>query len=502
MQITDLHANILPYDYFADRPAQDIGLARTAGLAAQLRAEAANALLLDNGDFLQGNPLADYFGQVRGLRPGEVHPVIAAMNAAGVEVATLGNHDFDYGLDFLHAALAGAGFPVVSANVLTARGATPADDRMLVAPWVILDRHLIDEAGHSLPIRVGVIGFAPPQITRWSHPHLDGRISARDIMQAARAQVPALRAAGADLVIALCHSGLAEPDHVEGQENAGIPLAGVEGIDVVLAGHQHLTLPGPAYRGVPGVDADAGTIRGKPAVMAGFWGGHLGVIDLALGHDRGRWRILDHDSRLYPIAARQPDGTVAPLVRDMPAVTRAAAPAHAETLDYVRRPVGRCTGALHSYFALAGADPCVALLAQAQRAHVRQALKGTEHDGLPILSAVSPFKAGGRGGPEYYSDVPAGDLAIRHVADLYPYPNTVQAVRLTGAQVRAWLERAASLFNRIVPGQPDQMLMERDAPAYQFDVLDGLRYRIDLGQPARFDALGGPGNPQGRASSI
>jgi 2',3'-cyclic-nucleotide 2'-phosphodiesterase/3'-nucleotidase len=114
---------------------------------------------------------------------------------------------------------------------------------------------------------------------------------------------------------------------------------------------------------------------------------------------------------------------------------------------------------------------------------------------LPVLSAAAPFKAGGRGGPENYTDVAAGPVAIKNVADLYLYPNTVQAVRITGAQVKDWLERSAGIFNQITPGGADQPLINPDFPSYNFDVIDGVTYRIDVTQPSRFDKDGAVANP-------
>ncbi len=113
-----------------------------------------------------------------------------------------------------------------------------------------------------------------------------------------------------------------------------------------------------------------------------------------------------------------------------------------------------------------------------------------EYKDLPILSAAAPFKAGGRGGPEYYTDVPAGDIAIKNVADLYLYPNTLQAVLITGADVREWLEMSAGIFNQINPGEADQKLLNDGFPSYNYDVIDGVTYEIDLSQPSRYDKDG------------
>jgi len=141
----------------------------------------------------------------------------------------------------------------------------------------------------------------------------------------------------------------------------------------------------------------------------------------------------------------------------------------------------------------------VQLVARAQTAYIRRALKGTPHEGVPLLSAAAPFKAGGRGGPAYYTDVPAGDIAIRNVADLYLYPNTVRAVRVSGAILREWLEMSAGQFNRIDPTlTTPQPLINTAFPTFNYDVIDGVTYRIDVTQPARYTPQGRLAEPQAR----
>lgn len=484
METTDLHVHIWPYDYYGDKPVDTVGLSRTAALVQAIRDEAANSILLDNGDFLQGNPMGDYIAYERGMAPGQMHPVITAMNAVGIEASTLGNHEFNYGLEFLQNTLAGAGFPVVCANVKN------ADGTMLVPPYAVIDKALTDGAGETHPIRIGLIGFVPPQIMLWDRRHLDGKITADDIVAAAQEWLPKLRGEGVDLVIALCHSGIGAATHEEGMENAAIPLAALDGIDVVLTGHSHLVFPGPDYADWDGVDNDAGTIHGKPAVMAGFWGSHMGLIDLLLEREDAGWRVAGHSVEARPIYERGEDRKVTALVDSVTGIEAAVATEHQATLDYIRRAVGKTNAPLYSYFALVADDPSVQIVTRAQDWYIRQMMAGTPHEGLPILSAGAPFKAGGRGGPDYYTDVPAGDIAIRNVADLYLYPNTIRAVRITGAQVKDWLERSAGMFNQITPGGADQMLLNPSFPSYNFDVIDGVRYQIDLSQPSKFDKDG------------
>jgi 2',3'-cyclic-nucleotide 2'-phosphodiesterase / 3'-nucleotidase len=365
-----------------------------------------------------------------------------------------------------------------------------------VPPYVILDRTLTDGAGESHPIRIGVIGFVPPQIMNWDRKHLEGNVTTRDIVLAAQAWVPQMKEEGADIVIALSHSGIGAADWTEGMENASVPLAMVEGIDAVLTGHQHLVFPGPDFEGIAGVDSAAGTIHGKPATMGGFWGSHLGVVDLMLERSGNTWRVVGMASETRPIFQRNEDRTITALVEDDQDVLASVAEDHEATLAYVRRAVGKTAAPLHSYFALVADDPSVQIVSQAQSWYIAEMMKGTAHEGLPILSAAAPFKAGGRGGPDYYTDVPAGDVAIKNVADLYLYPNTIRAVRITGAQLKDWLERSAGMFNQITPGEADQVLLNPDFPSYNFDVMDGVTYRIDLSQPAKFDTDGAVVNPE------
>lgn len=489
IETTDLHVAVVAYDYYADAPNDTMGLARTATLIEGIRAEAGNSMLLDNGDIIQGNPMGDYIAYEKGL-DGNIHPIIAAMNTLGYEAATLGNHEFNYGLEFLDKALEGAKFPFVSANLV--RGDLAADalrDETYVKPYRIVEKELTDGSGATKTIKVGIIGFLPPQIMTWDATHLTGKVNTRDIVETAQAYVPRMKEEGADIIIALSHSGIAA-DQTTGAENASLQLAAVEGIDVVLTGHQHLVFPGPDYEGIEGVDIAAGTLNGKPAVMPGFWGSHMGLIDLLLEQDAdGKWTIASHTSEARPIFERV-EGKVHALVEDEADIIAEVTDEHEETLDYIRRPVGETSAPLYSYFALVADDPSVQIVSQAQTWYIQQMMKGTEWESLPILSAAAPFKSGGRGGPDYYTDVPVGPVAIKNVADLYLYPNTIQAVVITGADVKNWLERSAGIFNQVEAGAKDAELINLDFPSYNFDVIDGVTYKIDLTQPSKYSSDG------------
>ena len=432
MQTSDVHMNLLNYDYYQDKESQEFGLSKTITLIHQARGEAPNSLLFDNGDLLQGNPLGDLVARVHPLKAGDVHPAYKVLNLLGVDAANLGNHEFNYGLPFLRQALSGANFPVLNANVMEADGRRPA-----FVPSAMLVREAVDDAGRRHRLRIGVLGLTPPQILEWDRQNLAGRVQVRDMVEVARELVPALRRQGADLVVVIAHTGIEKMELPRLSENMAAQLARIPGVDALLLGHAHTEFPGQAFAGYPGADLDKGRLFGVPAVMPGRWGDHLGIVDLRLSDQGGRWHVTDSRALLRPIFDR---AQRRPLVEADPMPAAVIAAEHQATLDHVRSQVAHTDTPIHSYFGQAVDSLAVRLVAQAQLRYAQRAVQGTALASLPLLSAAAPFKSGGRQGWTQYTDIPAGPIAIKHVADLYVYPNTIKVVKLSGAQVRDWLE--------------------------------------------------------------
>jgi 2',3'-cyclic-nucleotide 2'-phosphodiesterase/3'-nucleotidase len=492
LETTDIHVHIMDYDYYQDQPSMSVGLVRTASLIEAARAEVRNSFLVDNGDLLQGNPLGDFIARERGLGPEDVHPVYKAMNLLDYTVGNVGNHEFNYGMEFLERSIDGANFPYISANVFHDDGDdNPENDRPYFDQYIIVERALIAEDGSEHNIRVGFVGFVPPQIMKWDLSNLRGRVTARDIVETAREVVPRMKAEGADLVIAIPHSGLTAVGRRGMDENATYYLSTVPGIDAILFGHSHRVFPGDSYRGIEGVDVEKGTINGVPATMPGFWGNHLGYVDLHLrASDDGEWTVLDGAGVVEPIVARE-GADVRPLVEPVAELIAAVREDHEAAIEFMRTGVGEITAPITTYFALVRDDASVQIVTDAQKRYVQRLIQGTEFDGLPLLSASAPFKFGGRSGAGNYTDIGAGPITLSDVADLYIYPNTVRALLITGAEVREWLEMAAGAFNRIDPAdRAEQALLSPGFRAYNFDVIDGVDYQIDLTQPRRYDTLG------------
>jgi 2',3'-cyclic-nucleotide 2'-phosphodiesterase/3'-nucleotidase len=481
METTDLHSNMMDFDYYKDKPTDKYGLVRTATLIAAARAEVKNSVLVDNGDVIQGSPLGDYMA-AKGIDSGETHPVYQAMNTLDYRVGNLGNHEFNYGLDYLHKALAGAHFPYINANIIDVKTGKPR-----FTPWLIKPEQVTGRDGKTYTLNVGYIGFVPPQIMVWDRANLQGKVTVDDITETARRWVPVMRQQGADVVIAIAHSGLSsEPWHALA-ENSVWYLSKVPGIDAIMFGHAHAVFPGNDFATIPGADIKQGTLNGIPAVMPGMWGDHLGVVDLTLNNDSGSWQVTTARAEARPIYDKTAKKSLA---QEDPALVQVLSDAHRATREFVAKPIGKSADVMYSYLSLVQDDPTVQVVNNAQRAYVEHFIQGDpDLANLPVLSAAAPFKAGGRkNDPASYVEVEKGDLTFRNAADLYLYPNTLVVMKVKGEQVKEWLECSAGQFNQIDPQQRQpQPLINWNYRTYNFDVIDGVNYQIDVTQPARYD---------------
>ncbi len=510
LETTDIHSSLLSYDYYQLKPDPTVGFERTATLIERARKEFPNNFLFDAGDTIQGSVLADYQALVEPVACDQELAVYRAMDAVGYDGGTLGNHEFNYGLGFLSQVTgtpmnvdgghdthcAGPHYPLVLANVFSAR-----DGKPILKPWAIITKNIqvwsADGSEITVPLRVGIIGFAPPPIMQWDQHNLAGKVSASGVVEAAQKYLPELEAQHPDLIVAILHGGLDTHPYDSDMENAGWYLAGVPGIDVLLLGHSHTQFPGPRYAGMKDVDAHLGFVRNVPAVMGGFFGKDLGVIELVLDRKDGRWVVnLDNThSEVRPICPEKnqcvpPDPTIAPLVKAV----------HQAAIAYVNTPIGSSTVHMSSYFADEGNMTALAPVNAAQIDYVRNELPRTRPDlaDVPVLSAAAAFRTG-FGGPDDYTDVVPGPLTLRNAADLYFYPNTLAVVKTDGAGLKAWLEKSAQRFNRIDPNKAEQQaLINSHFTGYNFDQIQGgIHYVIDVSQPIgqRITTLAYQGRP-------
>ena len=520
LETTDIHSNVLSYDYYKLKQDDTLGFERTATLIRRARDEFPNTFLFDDGDTIQGTVLADYQALVKPVSCEQELAVYQAMDAIGYDGGSLGNHEFNYGLPFLSQVTgtpmnvagarsshcAGPHYPQVLANVDSA-----VDGKPIFKPWLIVNKtieaYTEDGSKISVPLKVGIIGFAPPPIMQWDKQNLQGKVTVTGVVEAAKKYLPQIQAQHPDLIVAILHGGLDTHPYTPQMENAGWYLAGVPGIDALLLGHSHTAFPGPRYEGMKEVDAKRGFVRGVPAVMGGLFGKDLGVIELVLNRKDGRW-VVNRDashSEVRPICSKSgssnPSGKQAlECVPADPEIAPLVQQAHEAAIAYVNTPIGDSRIHMSSYFADEGNMTALAPVNAAQIDYVKRELPRLHPElaDVPVVAAAAAFRTG-FGGSEDYTDVPAGPLTLRSAADLYFYPNTLAAVKTDGAGLKAWLEKSAQRFNQIDPDQTSaQPLINSHFVGYNFDQIQGdIHYVIDVSKPAgeRISELSYKGKP-------
>jgi 2',3'-cyclic-nucleotide 2'-phosphodiesterase/3'-nucleotidase len=438
---TDVHGRLRGYDYYRNATEPGLGLARVATIVDSLRAaHPGRVVLVDAGDLLQGNPLT----YVAARSPvGRTHPVIDAMNAAGYDAMAIGNHEFNYGLPVLERALSGARFAVLAAN------AYKPDGRPAYRRWVMLER---------LGVRVAIVGATTPGSMIWDREHLRGRLVIRDIVPDVRNAVTEARAAGADVVVAVLHSGLDEPSSYD-TVSTGLPGENVTarvahevtGVDVIVYGHSHREM------------ADT-VIAGVLLLQPRNWAINAAVAELRLEPHSGRWRIASKRGRLIR-AAGHPEHA---------AVLAATEAAHRAAVSYAAETLGTTPVAWRADSARVKDTPIIDFVLEVQRRYAGADLAST---------AAFNLRA----------SLDAGAITVAEVAALYPYDNTLRAISVSGRQLREYIERSAHYF-RDASGVA---VVDSTIPGYNYDMFAGVEYAIDLRRPtgSRVSGLWARGRP-------
>jgi 2',3'-cyclic-nucleotide 2'-phosphodiesterase/3'-nucleotidase len=485
---TDLHGNVLNWDYFknaefTDSRSNDIGVAKASSIIKAVKAEvgAERTLTIDAGDTIQGTPLAYYFAKIDPITGGSMHPMAAAMNQVGYDAAALGNHEFNYGLDTLRVFEKQCNFPLLSANSVDWNTGAP-----VFKPWIIKTIKLPD----TKSIKVGILGLVTPGVAIWDAANVEGKVRFPGIVEQAKVMVPRLKAAGADVVIVSCHSGdngaSSWGDALPYVENASALLAQeVPGIDAILVGHAHLEIP---QRHV------TNTATGKQVLLSEplYWGMRVTRMSLDVQKVRGQWQVVHSEATLY-------NSNVAP---EDPAVTGAVAASHAKVLTYVNSVIGQSLTAMSAATSRYEDTAAMDFINYVQAEAVKAALVGTPSEGLPVLSIAAPFNKA--------AAIPQGDVTVRDVAGLYIYDNTLLGIVLTGAQIKDYLEQSAGYFKQVSGTGPFAAADVTNAPTplapggtpdYNYDIMGGLdaalTYDIDIAKPAgaRITNLAYAGSP-------
>ncbi|MFC4585253.1 bifunctional metallophosphatase/5'-nucleotidase [Sphaerisporangium corydalis] len=478
MASSDIHGNALNWDYFKntefdDSTHNDVGLAKVSTLVNQIRADrsAGHTLLFDSGDTIQGTPLDYYYAKVEPVtETGKTHPMAKAMNAIGYDAVTLGNHEFNYGLPLLAKWIKQMKAPVLGANAVSAKSGLPA-----YLPFIIKTMKVKGER----PVKVGVLGLTNPGIAIWDKGNVEGKLKFLDLVASAKKWVPVIRALGADVVLVTAHAGdngLSSYGSDLPVENASALVAEqVPGIDAVLFGHAHNDVP---QRFVTNKVTGQQVLLTEPSK----WGQRLSVVDFTLAKQRGRWAVTGKSSTTVNTNTVAEDPKIVALMKNQ----------HDKTVGYVNQVIAQSKEQLSAAESPYKDTPILDYIQKVQTDLVTKAVAGTADASLPVLSIAAPFSRS--------AVFPAGPVSVRDMAGLYVYDNTLLAVKLTGAQIKDYLEYSAKYFAQVAPGAPIDLATLTNAggtPDYNYDQLSGVTYDIDIAQPAgqRITGLSYGGQP-------
>ncbi|WNM38651.1 5'-nucleotidase C-terminal domain-containing protein [Micromonospora halotolerans] len=462
---SDTHGNVYNWDYyrdaeFDDSKHNDVGVAKLATLVNQIRAQRTGkaTLVLDAGDTIQGTPLATYYAKQEPITStGETHPMANAMNVLKYDAVTLGNHEFNYGLPLLATWIGQLGFPALAANAINEKTGKPA-----FLPYVIKE---VDLGGHDAPkLKVGILGLTNPGVAIWDKGNVEGKLVFADMVATAATWVPVMRERGADLVIISAHGGDSGTSsygpELPNENPVALIAEQVPGIDAILFGHAHNEVP---EKFVTNTATGAQVLTSEPSK----WGQRLTRMDFTLTREKGRWKVVGKGSTMLNTNT---------VVED-PAVLAAVRGQHTKTVGYVNQVVAQSEVELSTVESRYKDTPILDFINHVQAEVVTAALAGTAYANLPVLSQASPFSR--------TAVFPAGDVRIRDVAGLYVFDNTLEAVVMTGAEVKAYLEYSAKYFVTVGVGAAvnPETISDPAVPDYNYDVISGLDYDIDISKP-------------------
>jgi 2',3'-cyclic-nucleotide 2'-phosphodiesterase (5'-nucleotidase family) len=426
---TDVHGRLRGWNYESDAADPVRGLSRAATIVDSLRKAApGRVILVDAGDLLQGNSLTYVAARVS---PAETpHPVIAAMNAMQYDAAAIGNHEFNYGVPFLDQTIRQAKFPFLAANAFR------PDGRQAYTAWAMVER------GGA---RIGIVGATTPGSMVWDRDNLAGKVVVRDIVTELKSAVADVRAAGAAVVLVTVHSGLHGASSYD-TVTTGVPSENVAarvahevpGIDLILYGHSHQEMRDT-------------TINGVLLMQPKNWATSVAVAHLTLSREGTGWRAVSKRSELVSAAGHA----------EHPVVLAATDAAHRAAVAWVTAPIGRTTAAWRADSSRVVDTPLIDLILETE-------LRASGAD----LASTAAFSLD--------ASLDSGTITAARMQALYPYDNTLRAVRISGRQLREYLEHSARYYRTAADGTPS---VDPSVPGYNFDIVAGADYTLDVSRP-------------------
>lgn len=430
---SDIHGSVIGWNYFTAKPA-DVGLAKISTIIKEGRAAKGaddDILVIDGGDILQGTPLDTYMVQ----HPDEwkTHPMFDAFNKIGYDAINLGNHEFNFGLDYLKKAI-GRNKNVLGANVIEDKtGRTWSG----VRPYLIKKVKIDGET-----VRVGIIGTDTPAIPNFEAPDHYAGVHFADQVPVMRQCIEELKKQGADIIIGVTHSGVPRGDR-NAEENQVVSIAqACPELSLLICAHNHVVIDNE--NGVTGPDGTVykdGVIHGVPVVESGKDGKFVGESKLTIHKVNGKWTVEKVATKAVSVKG----------VEDDPEIVAQVRPWHEKTIHSLQQVIGRATDEFTGAESNHQDSAIVDLVNEVQRHYA-----GTQ------LSASAAFNTS--------QNIDKGDITMQEISGLYIYENYLYGIEISGAELRKYMEHAANFYGT--------------TPDYNYDMLQGVDYTMDLTKPA------------------
>jgi 2',3'-cyclic-nucleotide 2'-phosphodiesterase/3'-nucleotidase len=428
---SDIHGNVDNYDYFTDSiptGSSQRGLTKILTYVRGVLATNPDTILIDDGDTIQGTPLAYYFEMID---TGQANPMAAAMNYMNYTAATVGNHEFNYGPAVFNKFQSEATFPLLSANVTGCRDYT-------FVPYTIKEVN---------GVQVGILGLTPPAVVHWERPENIVDCVFSDAVEAAQVYVPEMRAAGADIIVVAAHSGLDETYGYGRDENFVKYLANeVPGIDVILAGHAHANVASQIINGVLVTEPNYHTRN-------------ISDIRITVSGSDTDWEVIAKSSTTPAMGSTAEDAGLLAIMQ----------PYHDTAVTYINTPIGTATTAFPGGFNARVADgPMADLINQVQMDAAAEA-------GFPVDASCAALFTN-------QAQLNAGPIKLKDAYAVYIYDNTLYVIEATGQMIKDELEWTASYFNQYA-FDPAGVTVNSAVRDYNYDLWAGIEYRLDVTKP-------------------
>jgi 2',3'-cyclic-nucleotide 2'-phosphodiesterase/3'-nucleotidase len=466
---SDIHGHIFPTDYCGDGDL-NLGLAKVTTRIKQERELHPELLLIDNGDLIQGTPLSTYALKHKSA----IHPAILALNELGYDAAVFGNHEFNYGLDTLEGIVQDSEFPWLAANIVwddEGKGKQAGTkDNEDIAMGIRVNEEIttkISLTGASFlgnpyivktldsGVKVAILGITTHYITNWERPEHIAGLQFKDAFTQTKAWVAHIRAKEKPDLLVVCYHGGFERDLSSGVEterltgeNQGYAMCTeIEGIDVLVTGHQHRYI--------------ANEVGVVTVIQPGCKGQALGEVNITFTKDEaGTWKITDKHAELKMI-----DENVR-ADEQIIALTKAV---EDQTQVWLDQPIGQVSGDMTISSALSCRlkdHPFIEFVNK-----VQMEVAGVNVSNAALLNQDSNgFNA---------------NITLRDVLTNFMYPNTLTVLRLRGQDIKDALEQTANYFILNVEGQPEvnPSYIEPKPSHYNYDMWEGITYELDIRRP-------------------